>query len=167
LNAAPCQSSLFVVAVRREPVRDMHDASPALLEELRLANASRANGAPDAARERRLHLATGCDHRLAVYGTLAPGGSNHAQVADLGGRWRPARVRGRRAERTWPVFTWDETEAAVAVQLLESERLPARWPRLDEFEGPDYRRVLVLARTGDAAPVVANLYSAVVPVAGD
>lgn len=145
----------------------MCDASPGLLEELRLANASRARGAPDAARERLLHLATGCDHRLAVYGTLAPGGSNHAEVADLGGSWRTASVRGRRAERTWPVFTWDETAAAVAVQLLESALLPERWPRLDAFEGPDYRRVLVLVRAGDANPLVANLYSAVAPVADD
>ncbi len=87
--------------------------------------------------------------RLAVYGTLAPGQSNHHQLAGLHGRWRNGTVRGRRFESGWgvalgyPGLVLDEHDDAVEVQLLESPDLPAHWQRLDEFEGDGYRRVTV------------------------
>jgi gamma-glutamylcyclotransferase (GGCT)/AIG2-like uncharacterized protein YtfP len=34
----------------------------------------------------------------------------------------------------------------VTVYLLESFDLPANWARLDEFEGPGYRRVVTTVR---------------------
>lgn len=85
--------------------------------------------------------------RLAVYGTLAPGRSNHHQLAGLKGRWRNGTVRGRRFESGWgaasgyPGLVLDEHGGTVEVQLFESPDLPAHWQRLDAFEGPGYQRV--------------------------
>ena len=93
--------------------------------------------------------ANDAETRLAVYGTLAPGRSNHHQLAGLEGRWRTGTVRGRRYDSGWgaalgfPGLVLDERGDAVEVQLLESPDLPAHWRRLDEFEGPGYRRVAV------------------------
>ena len=87
------------------------------------------------------------DTRLAVYGSLAPGRSNHAQLAGLTGRWRAGTVRGRLINAGWaagagyPALIPDGAGDAVPVQLFESADLPAHWDRLDAFEGEDYRRV--------------------------
>lgn len=83
--------------------------------------------------------------RLAVYGTLAPGRGNHAHVAALDGDWEPARLRG---ELEWltedvPRLRWRPGAATLAGWLLSSDDLPASWPRLDDLEGPAYRRGLV------------------------
>lgn len=106
------------------------------------------------------------DRELAVYGTLAPGERNHGLLSGLVGTWRSGLVRGRRAMRGYPVFTWDETAPPVPVALLTSDALPAHWCRIDEFEGDDYRRVLVPVRDeAQRVIAVANLYEAVRPVA--
>lgn len=87
--------------------------------------------------------------RLAVYGTLAPGRSNHHQLAGLKGRWRKGTVRGRLFPSGWgaalgyPGLVLDERGEVVEVQLFESPDLPAHWQRLDEFEGTGYQRVTV------------------------
>ena len=87
--------------------------------------------------------------RLAVYGTLAPGRSNHHQLAGLKGRWRRGTVRGRLFESGWgaalgyPGLILDEHGDVVEVRLFESPDLPAQWQRLDDFEGSGYRRVTV------------------------
>ena len=58
-------------------------------------------------------------------------------------------MRGRRFESGWgaalgfPGLVLDEHGEVVEVQLFESPDLPAHWQRLDEFEGPGYRRVTV------------------------
>ena len=80
-------------------------------------------------------------HRLATYGSLAPGRPNHHHVAGLGGRWFPGEVRGRLVEAGWgaalgyPALILDPEGAAVPVQVLESADLLAQWSRLDAFEG--------------------------------
>ena len=95
------------------------------------------------------------DHRLAVYGSLAPGRANHSHVAGLGGRWIPGEVRGRLVEAGWgsalgyPAIILEPDGPAVGVQVLESADLPAHWSRLDEFEGPGYERVLTTVRHDD------------------
>ena len=93
--------------------------------------------------------------RLAVYGTLAPGRSNHHQLAGLEGRWRKGTVRGRLFESGWgaalgyPGLILDEQGEAVEVQLFESPDLPAHWQRLDEFEGVGYQRVTAAVAVGE------------------
>ena len=94
----------------------------------------------------------GC-HRLAIYGSLAPGGPNHQQVAGLRGRWYPGELHGRLVNAGWgaslgyPALVLDPDGSAVEVKILESEDLPAHWTRLDNFEGPGYQRVLTTVRS--------------------
>jgi gamma-glutamylcyclotransferase (GGCT)/AIG2-like uncharacterized protein YtfP len=102
--------------------------------------------------------------KLAVYGTLAPGHPNHDQLAGLVGTWQPCELRGRIDTRVHRVFTWDPRGAAVPAMLFTSDGLPEHWWRLDEFEGPDYRRILVPVFADGAFLTVANVYEAAVPV---
>ena len=109
--------------------------------------------------------------RLAVYGTLAPGRSNHAQLSSLAGRWRPGTVRGRLVPQGWgatlgyPALIVEPEAPEVEVQLFESPDLPAHWERLDAFEGPGYRRVAVEVETAEGT-VQAWLYAAAEPSDG-
>jgi len=86
---------------------------------------------------------------LAVYGTLAPGASNAAMMATIPGQWRTGRVRGHRYENSagaaigYPGMVWDMAASPHPVQLFQSTDLPQHWPRLDEFEGDGYVRILV------------------------
>lgn len=102
------------------------------------------------------------DHlpRLAVYGTLAPGRPNHEQLAHLPGRWFAGVVRGHLHDAGWgadlgfPGLVLDAEGEEVPVQILESASLDAEWQRLDAFEGPGYRRVVVEAHTVTGAVTV-------------
>jgi gamma-glutamylcyclotransferase (GGCT)/AIG2-like uncharacterized protein YtfP len=97
------------------------------------------------------------DQRLAVYGTLAPGRSNHHELAGLRGSWRPGAVRGLLVPEGWgatlgyPALILDPAGPVVEVQLFESADLPAHWPRLDDFEGPGYKRTAVTVETADGS----------------
>lgn len=92
--------------------------------------------------------------RLAVYGTLAPGGPNEHVLADIPGTWTPGVVRGTRFGSGWgaalgyPGIVLDDG-GDVACQLFESDELPQHWAELDEFEGPGYLRLPVAVRTAD------------------
>ncbi len=105
------------------------------------------------------------DHRLAVYGTLAPGRSNHHELAGLRGEWRNGTVRGRLIAEGWaategyPALFLDPRAGAIEVQLFTTADLPAHWARLDDFEGPGYRRTAVAVATGDEL-VEAWIYAA-------
>jgi gamma-glutamylcyclotransferase (GGCT)/AIG2-like uncharacterized protein YtfP len=87
--------------------------------------------------------------RLAVYGSLAPGKKNHHMMAGMEGTWRKATLRGSLLNRGWGAgqgylgFAWDGTETPIPAQVFTSRDLPQHWQRLDEFEGAEYRRVLV------------------------
>ena len=105
----------------------------------------------------------GPEHRLAVYGSLAPGGSNHHQLAGLTGAWSPGVLRGERNSRGFgtaggfPGLVLRPDGGEVAVQVFTSPDLPAHWARLDRFEGQDYRRVTTEVLTPDG-PVEAQVY---------
>ena len=102
-----------------------------------------------------------------MYGTLAPGRPNHHVLADLSGRWIAGTVRGVLRDRGWgaahgsPGILLDPAGPAGAVDVLESAQLPAHWPRLDDFEGPGYRRTVTLVSTaeGDLRACVYQLAS--------
>jgi len=107
----------------------------------------------------------GASRKLAVYGSLRPDGENHHVVEDLEGRWRRGFVRGRLLEEGWgagmgyPAMVWEPDAGRVEVALLESAGLPSAWPRLDAFEGAEYRRILVPVRDDGGVSAVANLYA--------
>ena len=97
--------------------------------------------------------------RLAVYVSLAPGRANHGQLDGLAGRWIAGTVRGDLHDRGWgaglgyPGLVLDPNGPIVEVLVFESPDLPGHWSRLDEFEGPGYRRVITTVTTagGDLA----------------
>jgi gamma-glutamylcyclotransferase (GGCT)/AIG2-like uncharacterized protein YtfP len=95
--------------------------------------------------------------RLATYGSLAPGRTNHHQLAGLEGRWLKGHVDGLLVDAGWaPVLAirhWFLIPPARRLMStsFESIELPAHWARLDAFEGPGYQRVVTTVHmpTGD------------------
>jgi gamma-glutamylcyclotransferase (GGCT)/AIG2-like uncharacterized protein YtfP len=98
------------------------------------------------------------ERALAIYGTLAPGGSNHHVVADIAGSWVEAALRGHRSTASWrgqpsyPAFRPDPAGPLVPALILVADELAGHWERLDAFEGPGYRRreIEVFDRSGSA-----------------
>ena len=135
----------------------------------RLTGISDVQPAADA--EARLERLFRCAERLAVYGSLAPGRSNHHMVAPLGGTWTDGVVEGDLAQFGWgaaigyPALRLRPGGPPVPVHVLTSPALPGRWAELDAFEGAEYRRVLVPVWSADPKSrvllTVANLYEAV------
>lgn len=104
------------------------------------------------------------DRRLATYGSLSPGESNHDQLAYLPGDWSDGVVWGHLEDRGWgaglgfPGLRPDVEGPPVPVELFCSSGLPRAWDRLDRFEGPAYRRELVPVATRGGV-LLANLYA--------
>ena len=132
------------------------------------------NGARDADAEARLESRFGVSRTLVVYGTLAPGRPNHHVVAPLGGVWTDGVIVGELSEDGWgttlgyPAYRPHPRGAAIAAHVLVSDALPGAWARLDAFEGPEYRRILVpVFEVGDsparAFATVANVYAVAMP----
>lgn len=140
------------------------------LELIETANRARRRGEMSDA-ERQLERSHRHSCRLAVYGTLGPGRSNHHVVEPYGGTWTHGRVRGDLVESGWgaavgyPALRMRADGPWVTVYLLESDRLPAGWPDIDAFEGAEYQRILVpvFADRDDATEIIAiaNLYEIV------
>jgi len=105
----------------------------------------------------------GSDCRLAVYGTLGPGRSNHHQLNGLSGRWIKGTVRGQLIQDGWgaalgyPGIVLDDDGSMVDVQLFASSDLPDHWARLDEFEGSGYRRMVTTVITAEGG-LSASIY---------
>lgn len=103
------------------------------------------------------------DTRLAVYGTLAPGRPNEHELTHLGGTWITGTVRGHLRQQGWgaahgyPGIVLDADGPEVEVHVLSSDALVDDWTRLDEFEGPGYRRATVKVETA-AGPIAAWIY---------
>lgn len=99
-------------------------------------------------------------HHLLVYGSLAPGARHGDVLAPLPGRWLNAAAPGH-VDRSgeYPRFHWRPSGAPAAMRCFASPALPAHWPRIDDFEGADYRRVWVAARVA-GRDRVATVYAA-------
>ena len=86
---------------------------------------------------------------LIIYGSLAPGESNHSVIYPIRGEWKKATIKGKLQEGGWgsslgyngfiPVNSKDAE--TINCYVLFSEDLPANWDYLDEFEGDGYRRI--------------------------
>ena len=109
-------------------------------------------------------LFSGSRH-LIVYGSLAPGGLNHALLAELGGEWKEGWVTGDLLDRGWsaamgyPALRWCPEGREIEAHLLISPELPKHWARLDDFEGLEYHRILVPFWTADGQVWVGNVYA--------
>ena len=104
------------------------------------------------------------EHRLATYGSLAPGKLNNDQLDGLEGFWRSGKIRGRLIDSGWgstlgfPGLILDGHAYDIPVSVFESRDLPAHWERLDAFEGDWYRRVIAQVDI-DGDPVDAYVYA--------
>jgi len=102
---------------------------------------------------------------LIVYGSLAPGGLNHGLVSELEGEWKRGWVTGELLERGWgaamsyPALRWCPEGKDIDAFLFISSQLPEHWPRLDDFEGLEYRRILAPFWSADGRVWVGNVYA--------
>ena len=103
-------------------------------------------------------------NRLFVYGTLAPSRPNAHVLSHLTGTWQNASVRGHLlqagwgAEQGYPGIVIDAAAAPVEGFVLSAEGLQHEWPRLDEFEGEQYQRVVTQALLADGQLVDVYVY---------
>ncbi len=145
---------------------------PALIAALQQVNAARISSSHDSSQaelppeDEVLEVSRQASHRLAVYGSLAPGRPSHSVIEGIRGAWTDGFVRGRLKRTGWgsgigyPAISWDPEGDRVRVKMLVSPELPEHWKRLDEFEGADYVRVLVpVEDEGGALIAVANIYA--------
>lgn len=105
--------------------------------------------------------------KLAVYGSLAPGRSNHHEMTPMRGRWfADLAVHGDYLDVGWgaqmgfPAMRSRADGEPIPVHLFLSRQLPQHWQRLDEFEGEEYCRILIPVFCRDRFVTVANLYEA-------
>ena len=98
--------------------------------------------------------------RLAVYGTLKRGGSNHSVIEGITGEWTRGVVHGQlEAHYGFPFFVPDAGGDAIPVDVLISSELPNSWERIDRFEGRWYRRCLIpVYDSDDEVLFIANIY---------
>lgn len=97
--------------------------------------------------------------RLVVYGSLAPGEANHHVLDGISGEWRACVITGTvEMHDGYRIFRWARDGDRIAAQMLISQDLPRNWLRLDEFEGGDYRRIVIPAEVGGRR-VFANVYT--------
>ncbi len=89
------------------------------------------------------------EYRLFVYGSLQPGRENHHLLSGLKGKWMKGYITGDLSDNGWgagmgyPSLIWNFHGEQINGHLLISEELVDNWERLDEFEGNDYKRILV------------------------
>ena len=110
---------------------------------------------------------TDASHRLATYGTLAPGQVNHHQMDGMSGIWTKGTVRGHLHAEGWgaahdcPGIVLGTDGEEVDVHIFTSADLPAHWDRLDAFEGTEYTRIITIADTEDG-PIDVSIYQVVI-----
>jgi hypothetical protein len=98
------------------------------------------------------------DEKLVAYGTLKPGGANASVLGGVEGSWCPCILRGRQSSVGGLLhFCWDPHGAETGAMLFSAPGLAGRWPEIDRFEGPSYRRHLVTVTVANAL-AVANCY---------
>ncbi len=101
---------------------------------------------------------------LFVYGTLGPGRPNEHILSTIGGIWEEASVKGYLKPQGWgaemgyPGLVLDDTGDEIKGYIFSSDKLKYHWGELDEFEGEEYKRVLIKVKTKDSMAVDAYIY---------
>jgi len=104
-------------------------------------------------------------NRLFIYGTLAPGESNHSVLSDLSGEWERATVTGKLINEGWgsehgcPGLIPSSEGSEIQGYLFTSDDLANNWDMLDRFEGSDYKRVRVIVNLNNGVKVESYVYS--------
>lgn len=104
-------------------------------------------------------------NRLFVYGTLAPGESNEHVMEGMAGQWQPATTHGKLYKNGWgaalgyPGIVPKEDGELVNGLLFSSDDLPEHWPRLDEFEGDGYNRIIIPIALESGETIEAYVYA--------
>jgi len=102
--------------------------------------------------------------RLFVYGTLGPGGPNEHVLSAIGGTWEEASVNGYLKQQGWgaemgyPGIVLDNTGDEIKGYIFFSDKLDYHWDELDDFEGEEYKRILIKVKTKDKMAVEAYIY---------
>ena len=102
--------------------------------------------------------------RLFIYGSLQPGGPNEHVLAEIGGDWEPAVVKGILLEEGWgasmgyPGLVIDERGNDVHGHVFASSNLSAKWTYLDQFEGEEYERTVASVNLLSGEQVQAHIY---------
>ena len=102
--------------------------------------------------------------RLFVYGTLSPGRPNEHVLSAIGGTWEEASVigylkpQGWGAEMGYPGIILDDSGDEIKGYIFCSDQLEYHWNELDEFEGEEYKRVLIKVKTKEILAVEAYIY---------
>ena len=101
---------------------------------------------------------------LLVYGTLAPGESNHYMMKDIPGVWKTAYFKGIVLKKDWgkwngyPGIILDNEADEIKGYVFSSKDLKEHWDRLDNFEGKDYSRVISSAKLENGTLIEAYIY---------
>ena len=102
--------------------------------------------------------------RLFIYGSLQPGGPNEHVLAEIGGDWEPAVVKGNLLEKGWgasmgyPGLVIDERGIDVHGHVFASSNLSAKWSYLDQLEGEEYERTVASVTLLSGEQVQAHIY---------
>ena len=104
---------------------------------------------------------------LVVYGSLAPGGDNHNQMAGMEGVWENAIIKGILVKKGWgqhlgyPGLKFEPVNQIKPLECLVfiSTDLKNHFDRLDKFEGEDYERILIPLELGDNRKAIGNVYT--------
>ena len=103
--------------------------------------------------------------RLFVYGSLAPGKSNHHIIKDIPGTWDAATIKGKLFQEGWGAYLGypgvipNEDGDIIEGYLFSSDQLSTYWDMLDAFEGDGYVRQLVTVISESGELVEAYIYA--------
>ena len=98
------------------------------------------------------------EERLVVYGSLGPGERHHHLLASLRGEWIRCSITGLlRMHEGYRIFSPEGTATIQALMFVSSD-LPQYWRVLDDFEGDDYRRIIIPVEIA-TGQTTANIYA--------